>query len=158
MNRQLSFQERREAFTARRGRFVDMHEDGDSSSLRSPVASVTASFDTLDDVADDDENIVIGAAGIGDLCVPSTAAGAASSSTNHTEAIHPQAHGVPSTVIRAGMITSTSDSRKCRMRSLTRSTTLWTTRGSMVLVCMMLQSVFYLFISDSLIADRLVNH
>ncbi len=47
MNRQLSFQERREAFAARRGRFVDMHEDDDSSSLRSPVASVTASFDTL---------------------------------------------------------------------------------------------------------------
>ena len=27
MNRQLTFQERREAFTARRGRLVDMHED-----------------------------------------------------------------------------------------------------------------------------------
>jgi len=159
MNRQLFFQERREAFTARRGRFVDMHKDDDSSSLCSPVAFVTASHETLDDVADDNENGDIGAAGIGDLCMPSTAAGAASVSTNHTKAVHPQARGVPSTVVRAGMITSTSDSRRSRMRSLTltRLTTLWTTRGSTVLVCM-LQSIFYLFISDILIADRLVNH
>jgi hypothetical protein len=91
-------------------------------------------------------------AGIGDRCMSFTAAGAASSSTNPNEAVHPQARGVPSTVVRAGMITSTSDSRS-RMRSLTQSTALWTTRGSTVLVCM-LQSVLYLFISDSLIADR----
>ncbi len=135
-----------------------MHEDDNSFSLRSPAASVTVSFRTLDDVADNNENDDVGVAGIGDLCVPSTAAGAASSSTYPVEAVHPQACGVPPTVIRASMITSTSDSRKCRMRSLTRSTTLWTNRGSTVLVCMMLQSVFYLFISDSLIADRLVDH
>jgi hypothetical protein len=49
MNRQLSFQEHRDAFAARHGRFVDMHEDDNSSSLRTPVASVTASFDTLDE-------------------------------------------------------------------------------------------------------------
>jgi hypothetical protein len=48
MNRQLSFQERCEAFAAQRDRFVGMHEDNDSSSLRTPVASVTVSFDTLD--------------------------------------------------------------------------------------------------------------
>ncbi len=43
--------------------------------LHSPVASVDASFDTLDDddVADDDESSGVGAAGIGDLCVLSTA-------------------------------------------------------------------------------------
>jgi hypothetical protein len=40
-----------------------MHEDDDSSSLRSPVASVAASFDTLDDVTDDDENGDVGVAG-----------------------------------------------------------------------------------------------
>ena len=132
MDSHLTFQERCEAFAARRGRFVDMHEDDDSSSLRSPVASVAASFDTLDEVADDYESGGVGAAGIGDLCVPSTAAGAASSSTNPTEAFHPRARGMPSTVVRAGMITSTSDSRRSRMRSLTltRLTTLWTTRGS----------------------------
>jgi hypothetical protein len=101
MDRQLSFQERREAFAARRGRFVDMHEDDDSSSLRSPVASVTASFDTFDDVAVDDESGSVGAAGIGDLCVPSTAVGAASSSTNPIKAVPPQARGVPSTIIGA---------------------------------------------------------
>ena len=156
MDSHLTFQERCEAFTAQRGRFVDMHEDDDSSSLRSPVASIAASFDTLDDVADDNENGDIGVAGIGDLCMPFTAACAASLSTNPTEAVHPQARGMLSTVIRAGMITLTSDSRS-RMRSLTCSTTLRTTRGSTVLVCM-LQSIFYLFISDSLIADRLVNH
>ena len=74
-SRQLTFQERREAFAARRGRFVDIHEDDDSSSLCSPVASVNASFDTLDDddVVDDDESGGVGAAGIGNLCVPSTA-------------------------------------------------------------------------------------
>ncbi len=49
MNRQLSFQERRDAFAARHGRFVNMHEDDDSSSLCTPVASVAASFDTLDE-------------------------------------------------------------------------------------------------------------
>ena len=71
MNRHLTFQERREAFTARRGRFVDMHEDSSSScSLRSPVASIAASFDTLDDVANDNESGGVGAAGIGDLCMP----------------------------------------------------------------------------------------
>ena len=112
----------------------------------------TASFDTLDDVTNGNENGDVGVAGIGDRCMSSTAAGAASSSTNPNEAVHPQARGVPSTVVRAGMITSTSDSRS-RMRSLTQSTALWTTRGSTVLVCM-LQSVLYLFISDSLIADR----
>ena len=62
-NRQLSFQERHEAFTTLCGRFVNMHEDDDSSSLRSPVASVAASFDTLDDVTDDDENGDVGVAG-----------------------------------------------------------------------------------------------
>ena len=155
MNRQLSFQEHHEAFTAQRGRFVDMHKDDDSSSLHSPVAFIAASFDTLDDVADDDENGDIRVAGIGDLCVPFTTAGAASLSTNTTEAVHPQARGMLSTVIRAGMITLTSDSRS-RMSSLMRSTSLWTTRGSTVLVCM-LQSIFYLFISDSLNADILVN-
>ena len=31
MDRQLSFQERREALAARRGRFVDMHEDDDTT-------------------------------------------------------------------------------------------------------------------------------
>ena len=148
MDSHLTFQERCEAFAARRGRFVDMHEDDDASSLRSPVASVAATFDTLDDVADGDENGDVGAAGIGDLCMPSTAAGAASSSTNSTEAIHPQARSVPSTVVKAGMITSTSNSRS-RMRSLMRSMELWTTRGSTVLVYM-LQSILYLFISDSL--------
>ncbi len=50
MNRQLSFQERREAFAARRGRFVDMHEDDNFSPLHTPVASVAASFDNLDDM------------------------------------------------------------------------------------------------------------
>jgi hypothetical protein len=111
MNRQLSFQEHRKAFAARRGRFVNMHEDDDSSTLRSPVASVAVSFDTLDDVDDDYEIGDVGATGIGDLCVPSTAAAAAFSSTNPTEAAHPQACSVPSTVVRAGMITSTSDAR-----------------------------------------------
>jgi hypothetical protein len=103
MNRQLSFQERRKAFAVHHGRFVDMHEDDDSSSsLCTPVASVAASFDTLDDVANDDENGDVGAAGIGDLCVPSTAAGAALSlSTNPTAAVPPRAHGVPSTIVGA---------------------------------------------------------
>ena len=78
MNRQLFFEQCREAFTARRGRFVNMHKDDDSSSLCSSGASVTASLDTLDDVDNDDENSNVGAAGIGDLCVPSTAAGVAS--------------------------------------------------------------------------------
>ena len=78
MDSHLTYQERCEAFAARRGRFVDMHEDDDSSSLRSPVASVAYSFDTLDDDADDNEIGGVGAAGIGDLCVPSTAVGAAS--------------------------------------------------------------------------------
>jgi hypothetical protein len=99
MNRQLSFQECREAFAARRGRFVVMHKTNDSSSsLHTPIASVAASFDTLD-VADDNENGDVGAAGIGDLCVPSIAAGAASVSTNPTAAVPPWAHGVPSTII-----------------------------------------------------------
>ena len=47
MDRQLSFQERREALAARRGRFVDMHEDDDttaaglvSSSSTNPTAAV----------------------------------------------------------------------------------------------------------------------
>ena len=71
MNRHLTFQVRCEAFAARRRRFVDMHEDfSSSSSLRSPVASRGASFDTLDDVANDDESGGVGAAGIGDLCMP----------------------------------------------------------------------------------------
>ncbi len=108
MNRQLSFQERREAFAARRSRFMDMHEDHySSSSLRTPVASVAASFDTLD-VADNNENGDIGAAGIGDLCVPSIAAGAASSSTNPTKAIPPWARGMPSIIVRAASL-STND-------------------------------------------------
>ena len=95
MDSHLTYQERCEAFAARRGRFVDMHEDDNSSSLRSPVASVAYSFDTLDDDADDDEIGGVGAAGIGDLCVPSTAVGAASLSTNPIEAVPPQARGVP---------------------------------------------------------------
>ena len=95
MESHLTYQERCEAFAARRGRFVDMHEDDNSSSLRSPVASVAYSFDTLDDDADDDEIGGVGAAGIGDLCVPSTAVGAASSSTNPIEAVPPQARSVP---------------------------------------------------------------
>ena len=99
MNRKLSFQEHCEAFAARRGRFVDVHKYDNSSSLRPPVASVTVSFDTLDDVADDDESGRAGAAGIGDLCVSSTAVGAASSSANPIEAVPPQARGVPSTII-----------------------------------------------------------
>jgi hypothetical protein len=101
MNRQLSFQERREAFAARRGRFVVMHKDNDSSSsLCTPVASVAASFDTLD-VTDDDENGDVRAAGIGDLCMPSIAAGTASLSTNPTVAVPPWAHGMPSTIVGA---------------------------------------------------------
>jgi hypothetical protein len=92
MNRKLSFQEHCEAFAARRGRFVDMHKYDNSSSLRPPVASVTVSFDN-------DESGRAGAAGIGDLCVPSTAVGAASSSANPIEAVPPQARGVPSTII-----------------------------------------------------------
>ena len=79
MNRQLSIQEHCEAFAARRGRFVDMHKYDNSSSLLPPVASVTVSFETLDDVTDDDESGRAGAAGI--------------------EAIPPQARGVPSTII-----------------------------------------------------------
>jgi hypothetical protein len=107
MNRQLSFQERREAFTARRGRFVNMHEDNNFSSLHTPVASVAASFDTLDNVANDDENGDVRAAGIGDLCMPSTAAGAASSSTNPTTAVPPRAHGsMPSTIIGAASLST----------------------------------------------------
>ncbi len=54
----------------------------ESSSLRSPVASVAATFDTLDDVTDGDENSDVGGAEIDDLCVPSTAAGIASLSTH----------------------------------------------------------------------------
>ncbi len=73
MNRQLSFQERRKAFAARCGRIINMHKDNDSSSsLRTPVASIAASCDTLD-IANDDENGDVGVAGIGDLCVPSIA-------------------------------------------------------------------------------------
>jgi hypothetical protein len=107
MNRQLSFQEHRDAFTARRGRFVNMHKDDDSSSLRTPVASVVASFDTLDDVADDNENGDVGAAGIGDLCAPSTAASAASLPTNPTAAVPPRAHGgVSSTIIGAASLST----------------------------------------------------
>jgi hypothetical protein len=106
MNRQLTFQERCKAFAARRGRFVDMLEDDDSSSLRSPVASVAASFDTLDDVANDDESGGVGVAGIGDLCVPSTAVGAASSSANPIEAIPPHVRGVPSTIIGAASLST----------------------------------------------------
>jgi hypothetical protein len=106
MNRQLSFQERHKAFTAWRGRFVVMHEDDDSSSsLRTPVASVAASFDTLD-VANDDENSDVGVAGIGDLCVPSIAVGAASSSTNPTVAVPPRAHGMPSTIVGAASLST----------------------------------------------------
>jgi hypothetical protein len=101
MNRQLPFQEHCKAFAARRGRFVVMHKDDDSSSsLRTPVASVAALFDILD-VADDDENGDVGAAGIGDLRVPSIAAGPASLSTNPTTAVPPRAHGVPSTIVGA---------------------------------------------------------
>ena len=60
-----------------------------------------ASFDTLD-VPDDNESGGVGAAGIGDLCVPSTAVGAASLSTNPIKAIPPQARrGVPSTIFGA---------------------------------------------------------
>jgi hypothetical protein len=60
----------------------------------------TVSFDTLD-VPDDDESGGVRAAGIGDLCVPSTAVGAASLSTNPIEAIPPHARGVPSTIFEA---------------------------------------------------------
>ena len=52
------------------------------SSLCSPVASAAASFNTLDDVANDDESGGVGTAGISDLCVPSTAIGAVSLSAN----------------------------------------------------------------------------
>jgi len=97
MDSHLTFQERCEAFAARRGRFVDMLEDDDSSSLRSPVASVAYSFDTLDDVADDDESGEVGAAGAGDLRVPSTAVDTSYSSDNPIEAVLSQARGVSST-------------------------------------------------------------
>ncbi len=97
MDSHLTFQERCEAFAARRGRFVDMLEDDDSSSLRSPVASVAYSFDTLDDVADDDESGEVGAAGVGDLRVPSTAVDTSYSSDNPIEAVLSQARGVSST-------------------------------------------------------------
>jgi hypothetical protein len=106
MNRQLSFQERCEAFAARRGRFVVMHKENDSSSsLRTPVASAAASFDTLD-VANDDENSDVGVAGIGDLCVPSIAAGTASLSTKPTAAVPPWAHGMPSTIVGAASLSN----------------------------------------------------
>ena len=72
-----------------------------SQHTHTPVASVAASFDTLDDVADDDESGGIGAAGIVDLCMPSTTIDAASLSANPIEAVPPQAHGVPSTIVGA---------------------------------------------------------
>jgi hypothetical protein len=53
----------------------------------------------IDDVANDDESGGVGAAGIGDLCVPSTAVGAASLSANPIKAVPPQARGAPSTII-----------------------------------------------------------
>ena len=96
MKGQPTFQERREAFAARRSRLVDTREDDSPpSSLCSPVASAAASFDSLDDAGG------VGVAGIGDLCLPSTAIGAASSSANPIEAVLPQAHGVPSTIVGA---------------------------------------------------------
>ena len=102
MKGQPTFQERREAFAARRGRLVDMREDDSPpSSLCSPVASAAASFDSLDDVTDDNESGGVGVAGIGDLCLPSTAIGAASSSANPIEAVPPQARGAPSTIVGA---------------------------------------------------------
>jgi hypothetical protein len=102
INRQFTFQERCKAFAARHGRLVDMRkDDSSSSSLCTPVASVAASFDTRDDVANDDESSGIGVAGIGDLCVPSTAVGAASLSTNPIKAVPPQVRSVPSTIVGA---------------------------------------------------------
>ena len=96
MKGQPTFQERREAFAARCGRLVDMREDDSPpSSLCSPVASAAASFDSLDDAGG------VGVAGIGDLCLPSTAIGAASSSANPIEAVPPQARGAPSTIVGA---------------------------------------------------------
>jgi hypothetical protein len=101
-----TFLEHCKAFADRRGRFVDMHEDDNSSSsLHTSVASRIPSFDTLD-VSDDDEDGDVGAAGMGDLCVPSTAASVASSSTNPTAAILPQARGVPSTVVGAASLSA----------------------------------------------------
>ena len=41
MDWQLSFQERREAFAARRGRFVDMREDKDTTAAGSVLSSST---------------------------------------------------------------------------------------------------------------------
>ena len=41
MDRQLSFQERREAFTARGSRFVDMREDEDTTAAGSVSSSST---------------------------------------------------------------------------------------------------------------------
>ena len=80
----------------------DMHEyNSPPSSLCSPVASAAASLDTLDDVANDDESGGVGTAGIGDLCVPSTAIGAASLSANPIKAVPPWARGVPSTILGA---------------------------------------------------------
>jgi hypothetical protein len=96
MKGQPTFQERREAFAARRGRLVDIREDDSPpSSLCFPVASAAASFDSLDDVGG------VGVAGIGDLCLPSTAIGAASSFANPIEVVPPQARGAPSTIVGA---------------------------------------------------------
>ena len=107
MNRQPTFQERCEAFAACHGRLVDMREDDSPpSSLCSPVASAAVSFDALDDVADDNESGGVGAAGIGDLCVPSTAVGAVSSSANPIEAVPPQARGMPSTIVGSASSTA----------------------------------------------------
>ena len=107
MNRQPTFQERCEAFAACHGRLVDMREDDSPpSSLCSPVASAAVSFDALDDVADDNESGGVGAAGIGDLCVPSTAIGAASMFANPIEAVSHQACSMPSTIIRAASLSA----------------------------------------------------
>jgi hypothetical protein len=60
----------------------------------------------IDDVANDDESGGVGAAGIGDLCVPSTAVGAASLSTNLIKAVPPQARVAPFTIIGSASLST----------------------------------------------------
>ena len=113
MDSQLSFQECREAFAARHGRFVDICEDEDTTATGSVSSLSTNPTAAVPPRVHSVPPTIVWAAYSSTIPtehgVPSTIVGAASSSTDFTEAVPPRARGVPSISTAVSAASSSTD-------------------------------------------------